>query len=105
MRARSAGLSASAARAMSERLERARPQMIGPRMSLEISCTASKSPFEAMGNPASITSTPSSASISAMRIFSSKFIEAPGECSPSRSVVSKMMIRSGSALWLIMELL
>ncbi len=27
-------------------------------------------------------------------IFSSRFIDAPGDCSPSRKVVSKMMTRS-----------
>ena len=33
-----------------------------------------------------------------MRIFSLRFIEKPGDCSPSRSVVSKMMMRSSSSL-------
>ena len=31
-----------------------------------------------------------------MRSFSSKFIDAPGDCSPSRNVVSKMMTRLAS---------
>ena len=47
-----------------------------------------------MGNPASITSTFSAASCRARRIFSSVFIEKPGDCSPSRSVVSKMRTTS-----------
>ena len=55
--------------------------------------TASKSPGEAMGKPASITSTPNSTSAWAISIFSARFMLAPGDCSPSRSVVSKMMIR------------
>ena len=51
-----------------------------------------------MAKPASITSTPSSCSASAMRSFSSRFIEKPGDCSPSRSVVSKMMMRSSASV-------
>ena len=33
-----------------------------------------------------------------MRIFSSRFMENPGDCSPSRKVVSKMMTRLSSSL-------
>ena len=94
MRLRSAGRSASAARRMSACPVRARPQITGPLMVLAIASTLSKSPTEAIGNPASITSTPNSASAPAMRNFSRKFIEKPGDCSPSRSVVSNMMTRS-----------
>ena len=54
------------------------------------SVTASKSPGDAIGNPASIISTPSSSNTLAICIFSSKLIDAPGDCSPSRIVVSKM---------------
>jgi hypothetical protein len=57
-------------------------------------CTASKSPSLLTGKPASTTSTLSRTSWRASSIFSRKFIEAPGHCSPSRSVVSKMMILS-----------
>src|SRR5882762_785586 len=46
------------------------------------------------GETASITSTPSLANCRAMRIFSAVFMEKPGDCSPSRSVVSN--IRTGS---------
>ena len=40
---------------------------------------------------ASMTSTFSLSSCLAMRIFSSRVMEAPGDCSPSRKVVSKIM--------------
>jgi hypothetical protein len=58
----------------------------------DASRTASKSPGEAMGKPASITSTPKSTSAWATSSFSARFILAPGDCSPSRSVVSKITI-------------
>jgi hypothetical protein len=41
--------------------------------------------------PASITSTRSRSSCRAMRSFSSFVMDAPGDCSPSRKVVSKMI--------------
>ena len=102
MRLRFAARTASAARSDVSRPARARPQITGvssrwPMVSA-IALTLSKSPGEAIGKPASITSTPSSVSASAMRIFSLRFIEKPGDCSPSRSVVSKMMMRSSSSL-------
>src|SRR5688572_9830902 len=56
--------------------------------------TAAKSPSEAIGNPASMTSTPSSSSFRASCTFSPRFIEQPGDCSPSRNVVSKILTRS-----------
>ncbi len=59
-----------------------------------ISETASKSPSEAIGKPASMMSTPIVSSISATSSFSSKVMVAPGHCSPSRSVVSKISTRS-----------
>src|SRR5215469_5478523 len=52
---------------------------------------ASKSPFELAAKPASITSTFIRSSCFAIRIFSSFVIDAPGDCSPSRNVVSKMI--------------
>ena len=70
--------------------------MTGPWTSRAIACTASKSPGEAIGKPASITSTPSRASWCAISSFSVAFSEMPGDCSPSRSVVSKMMTRLSS---------
>ena len=81
---------------MSAAWARASPAMTGPWTSRAIARTAAKSPGEAMGNPASITSTPSRASWCAISSFSASFSEMPGDCSPSRSVVSKMMTRSGS---------
>ena len=48
------------------------------------------SPGDAAGKPASITTTPRSSSFFALRSFSSSVIVAPGLCSPSRSVVSKI---------------
>ncbi len=102
MRRRLAERSASAARSTSMLPARARLAITGvssrwPMLS-EIALTLSKSPGEAMAKPASSTSTPSSVSASAMRIFSLRFIEKPGDCSPSRRVVSKMMMRSSSSL-------
>ena len=58
--------------------------------------TASKSPGEAIGKPASMMSTPRSRSARAISSFSARFMLAPGDCSPSRSVVSKMTTRFGS---------
>src|SRR5689334_15525443 len=52
---------------------------------------ASKSPFELAAKPASITSTFIRSRCFAIRIFSSFVIDAPGDCSPSRNVVSKMI--------------
>ena len=52
---------------------------------------ALKSPFEAIAKPASITSTPNSSRASATRNFSFNVMEHPGDCSPSRNVVSKII--------------
>ncbi|ESW33703.1 hypothetical protein PHAVU_001G091700 [Phaseolus vulgaris] len=52
--------------------------------------TPLKSSCDAQGNPASITSTPSFTSCRAIRSFCSAVMAAPGACSPSRRVVSKM---------------
>ncbi len=54
------------------------------------SVTDSKSPGEAIGNPASIISTPNSSKTLEIWIFSSRLIDAPGDCSPSRIVVSNI---------------
>jgi hypothetical protein len=48
---------------------------------------------EAIGKPASITSTPRWANCRAMISFSATFSEAPGLCSPSLKVVSKITMR------------
>ena len=76
---------------------RARPQITGPSTPREIASTASKSPGEVIGKPASITSTPSRASCWAISTFSAVLSEMPGDCSPSRSVVSKMWTRFASS--------
>ena len=90
IRARSACLTASHARSMSSWRQRASPQITDPRTARAISRTDSKSPGEAMGKPASITSTPNSTRAWAISIFSARFMLQPGDCSPSRSVVSKI---------------
>ena len=89
---------ASQARSMSRSLHRARPQTDEPVTSAAMARTASKSPTEAIGNPASMTSTPSAASARATSIFSAMFMLAPGDCSPSRKVVSKIRTRFGLGL-------
>src|SRR5215472_3117583 len=98
MRRRSAGLIASARQSMSLKLARASPHTTAFLVRLAISLTAAKSPSEAIGNPASITSTPMVSSSSATSSFSSCVMVAPGHCSPSRNVVSKMRTRSASLL-------
>src|SRR5579859_2085440 len=98
MRRRSAGLIASAQQSMSLKLARESPQITAFLVRLAISLTAAKSPSEAIGNPASITSTPMVSSSSATSSFSSCVMVAPGHCSPSRKVVSKMRTRSASRL-------
>ena len=50
----------------------------------------SKSPGDETAKPASMISTLSRSSCRASAIFSSTFIVQPGDCSPSRSVVSKI---------------
>ena len=90
MRGRSESLTAFQAASMSWLAVRARPQITGPSTSRAIACTDSKSPGEVIGKPASITSTPSRASWWAISSFSCLFSEIPGDCSPSRRVVSKI---------------
>src|SRR5471030_806471 len=94
MRLRRAGLIASAQRSMSFGDARERPQITAFLERLAISCTAAKSPSEAIGKPASMMSTPMLSSSSATASFSSWVMVAPGHCSPSRKVVSKMTTRS-----------
>ena len=101
MRLRAAGLIASAQRSMSLGAARDRPQITAFLVRLAISWTAAKSPSEAIGKPASMMSTPMVSSSSATSSFSSWVMVAPGHCSPSRKVVSKMTTRSLSdwAAW------
>jgi hypothetical protein len=85
---------------MSAGAARDRLAITGPSLlkRLETAWTLSKSPWLAMAKPASSTSTPRSFSASAMRSFSSRFMEKPGDCSPSLKVVSNMMIWLSSSL-------
>jgi len=106
MRCLGASRTASKQRSMSFSVARARPAMImgserpalltGP-TSRAIVRTASKSPGDAIGKPASQTSTPSADSWCAIATFSRSCNVQPGDCSPSRSVVSKIMSFSAAA--------
>jgi len=103
MRRRSAWRTASHARSTSLNPVRLRPAMIGPCTPFAMASTASKSPSLAIGKPASMMSTPRRASWSAISSFSPTSSEMPGDCSPSRSVVSKIStlsigVLSGSVL-------
>ncbi len=92
MRGMAATFTASQAASMSASMARARPATRGPSTSEATALTASKSSFEAIGNPASMMSTPSLASWWAISSFSPLFKVAPGACSPSRNVVSKILM-------------
>ena len=105
IRGRSLSRMASHARSMSALLARARPQMTGPWTSRAMVWTASKSPGEAIGKPASMMSTPRRASCWAISSFSAALSEMPGDCSPSRSVVSNSRTRFGSSGKMDMSLL
>ena len=91
MRERLAPLSASAAREISRSLARDKEHTMDSVMALAIALTAWKSPSELAAKPASITSTRSLSSCLAIRNFSSRVMDAPGDCSPSRKVVSKII--------------
>ena len=70
IRGRSASFSAPQAASIHPEKARARPAITGPSTVRAIPSTASKSPGEAIGKPASITSTPSRASCWAISSFS-----------------------------------
>ena len=93
MRGLSDHWTASQARRMSSSWMRARPAMRGPFTSAAMRETDSKSPSLVMGKPASMTSTFRRASWWAISTFSSTEREMPGDCSPSRRVVSKISTR------------
>src|SRR6516164_2488622 len=100
MRGRFACASAFAARSTSSVQQRARAATCAQGNSRLTASTASKSPSLAIGKPASRMSTPSSTSLRAMVNFSGTVMLQPGDCSPSRRVVSKMYTRSLTrALW------
>src|SRR3974390_742444 len=94
IRLRLAGRIASAQRSMSFGAARERPRITAFLERCAISRTAAKSPSEAIGKPASMKLAPMSSSSSATSSFSSCVMVAPGHCSPSRKVVSKMTTRS-----------
>src|SRR5208337_23052 len=98
MRGCSASDSASAAQSISFSTARARAAMAGPRTWRAMRRHPSSWCGEEMGKPDSITSTPSRASWTAISSFCSTLIEAPGDCSPSLSVVSNMLILSITGL-------
>src|SRR5690606_33077780 len=85
---------AAAARSMSSSAARASAAITGRRTSRAILRTAVKSSGELIGKPASIASTPSASSWCAMRSFSAGVMVAPGDCSPSRRVVSNTSTRA-----------
>src|SRR6478735_4200042 len=86
-----ASFSASMPRWMSRSFARHRPATTESLTAAATAFTASKSPLDEAGKPASITSTFMRSRARAMRSFSSRVMEAPGLCSPSRMVVSKMI--------------
>src|SRR5688572_26547926 len=92
MRLRCAGASAFAAMSTSPSFARASAAMVTPVTSCAICRTAAASPSDAAGKPASMTSTPRSARARATSSFAAAVRAAPGACSPSRRVVSKISI-------------
>jgi len=93
-----ASLRVRAASSKSFVLQRAKAQMVTPWISRATALTLSQSLRDAAGNPASMTSAPSSPSARATRSFSGWLMLHPGDRSPSRSVVSKINTRSGAPL-------
>jgi hypothetical protein len=90
-RPRLAPLIASPARATSLSLARASEHTVESFTAAATARIASKSPGLEAAKPASITSTRRRSSCLPIRTFSSLFMAAPGLCSPSRIVVSKMI--------------
>src|ERR1700761_8315418 len=93
MRGRFAFFNDAAALSTSPLLERASAATLTHGNSRATAPTASKSPSEAIGKPASRMSTPSSTSLAAILSFSGTVMLHPGDCSPSRRVVSKIQTR------------
>ena len=92
MRERGASASAAAAASMSAALARQSEATVTFLAARATARTPSKSPGDEAAKPASITSTPSRSSCSPISTFSSGRSAIPGACSPSRSVVSKIVI-------------
>ena len=93
MRGCAASFTASQAASMSPLTHRARLATVQFFTAFAIFCTLLKSMGEAMAKPASMISTPSFSSWRAISTFSGRFILHPGDCSPSRRVVSKILMR------------
>ena len=91
MRPERAGLMAAPARSMSFSMARARAHTVLSVTAAATAFTDSKSPGLATGNPASMISTRMRSSSLAIRTFSSRVMDAPGLCSPSRKVVSNII--------------
>src|SRR4030066_2360949 len=89
-----APLTASQARQMFFEFVLARAATSDRLIVLEMVLTASKSPSEEMGKPASMMSTFNFSNCSAILTFSAMFMVAPGDCSPSRKVVSNILTSS-----------
>ena len=94
MRGCAAPCTASQQASTSPGTARASPAMAEPRTSRAMSFTASISPGDEAGNPASMKSTRRRSSARAISSLSWAFSATPGDCSPSRSVVSKISTRS-----------
>ena len=92
MRDRGASASAAAPASMSVGFVRQSEATVTRFAARATARTPSKSPGDEAAKPASITSTPSRSSCSPISTFSSGCSAIPGACSPSRSVVSKIVI-------------
>jgi hypothetical protein len=91
-RLRGAAARAATAASTSSRVVRASEATVARVTASEAAATPSKSPGEDAAKPASITSTPSCSSTPAISAFSAGRSAMPGDCSPSLSVVSKILI-------------
>ena len=97
---RAAPSRARPAAVMSASLARHSAATVVEPISLPMVRTDSNSPGEAIGKPASMMSTPRRSSCRARRSFSAGCMLQPGDCSPSRRVVSNTVTRdvAGSSL-------
>ena len=93
MRGWLASFTASHAASISPLAQRASEATVQFVTAAAMACTLLWSMGDAMAKPASITSTPSFSSWRAISIFSVRFMLQPGDCSPSRKVVSKILMR------------
>src|SRR5215208_4613087 len=82
---------------MSSTMQRANAKISAPRSASTIACTAASSWGETIGIPASMRSTPASASRRAIASLSSDANPTPACCSPSRNVTSWNLTVGGNA--------